>query len=148
MTKTYEAWLRQLFGDQAGKAHDAFWQLHRHDRLIERWAAALGPERVTAVVVDETDHGMLLRTFEGLLGLRAGTLVAGRDLSNRSMTLAEVEAVRAFNLAANRAGVTRAVQAKTMRYGAAYPHEAARAGAGRGEDRDTRMGARPGPRGR
>ena len=108
-----------MFGDRPGKARDAFWQLHRHDQLIERWAAVLGTERVTAVVVDEKDHAMLLRVFEGLLGLRDGTLVAQHDLSNRSMTQAEVEAVRAFNVAAKKAGVPRAVQAKTMRYGAA-----------------------------
>lgn len=119
MTQAYEAWLGQVFGDRPGRARDAFWQLHRHDQLIERWAAVLGTERVTAVVVDEKDHAMLLRVFEGFLGLRDGTLVAERDLSNRSMTQAEVEAVRAFNVAAKQAGVARAVQAKTMRYGAA-----------------------------
>jgi hypothetical protein len=119
MTQAYEAWLGQVFGDKPGRSRDAFWQLHRHDQLIERWAAVLGTERVTAVVVDEKDHAMLLRVFEGLLGLRERTLVAERDLSNRSMTQAEVEAVRAFNVAATKAGVARAVQAKTMRYGAA-----------------------------
>jgi hypothetical protein len=118
-TQAYEGWLGQVFGDRPGKARDAFWQLHRHDQLIERWAAVLGTERVTAVVVDEKDHAMLLRVFEGLLGLRGGTLVAERDLSNRSMTQAEVEAVRAFNVVAKKACVAQAVQAKTMRYGAA-----------------------------
>jgi hypothetical protein len=119
MTLAYETWLGQVFGDKPGRSRDAFWQLHRHDHLIERWAAVLGTERLTAIVVDETDHGMLLRVFEGLLGLRGGTLVAERDLSNRSLTLAEAEAVRAFNVAAKRAAVTNAVQAKAMRYGAA-----------------------------
>ena len=119
VTQTYETWLGQVFGDKPGRSRDAFWQLHRHDQLIERWAAVLGTERLTAVVVDETDHGMLLRVFEGLLGLRGGTLVAERDLSNRSLTLAEAEAVRAFNVAAKQAAVTKAVQAKAMRYGAA-----------------------------
>jgi hypothetical protein len=119
MTQAYEAWLGQVFGDRPGRARDDFWQLHRHDQLIERWAAVLGTERVTAVVVDEKDHAMLLRVFEGFLGLREGTLVSERNLSNRSLTLAEVEAVRAFNVAAKQAGVARAVQAKTMRYGAA-----------------------------
>jgi hypothetical protein len=118
-TQTYEAWLGQVFGDKPGRSRDAFWQLHRHDQLIERWAAVLGTKRLTAVVVDETDHGMLLRVFEALLGLRGGTLVAERDLSNRSLTLAEAEAVRAFNVAARQAAVTKAVQAKAMRYGAA-----------------------------
>ena len=119
MTQAYEAWLAQVFGERPGRARDTFWNLHRHDQLIDRWAAVLGPERVTAVVVDERDHTMLLRVFEGLLGLREGTLVVERDVSNRSMTLPEVEAVRAFNVAAKQARITRAVQAKTMQLGAA-----------------------------
>ena len=40
---------------------------------------------------------MVLRAFEGLLGLRDGTLESHRDLANRSLTLPEVEAVRAFS---------------------------------------------------
>lgn len=115
----YEAWLRRVFGQQESRAADSFWMLHEHDRLIARWAAVLGTDRLTAVVVDEKDHGMLLRVFEGFLGLRDGTLVPDRDLSNRSMTVPEVEAVRAFNVAANKAGISRAVHAKTMRFGAA-----------------------------
>jgi hypothetical protein len=79
----------------------------------------LGKERVTAVVVDERDHAMLLRVVEGLLGLRDGTLVPDHDLSNRSLTLPEVEAVRAFNRSTRSLGVPRAVHAKAMRFGSA-----------------------------
>ncbi|MEI7744531.1 MAG: hypothetical protein WCK58_12385 [Chloroflexota bacterium] len=119
MVLPFDAWLRGIFGDGPGIAPNPFWQLHRHDALIRRWTDVLGPERVTAVVVDEADPGMLLRTFEGLLGLTPGTLVADRDLANRSMTAAETEAVRAFNVAAAQVGVSRGVHAGAMRFGAA-----------------------------
>jgi hypothetical protein len=115
---SYDAWLRRLFGTKAKKAREDFWWLHRHDELVARWAAVLGTDRVVAIVVDEQDHGMLLRTFAEMLGLRDGTLVPRRDLSNRSMTLEEVEAVRAFNGAAHEAGVDRATFAALMRFGA------------------------------
>jgi hypothetical protein len=119
MVLAYEDWLHQVLDGAAGRPGRNFWYLHRHDQLIERWAAALGPDRLTAVVVDEQDHGMLLRVFERLLGLREGTLTPDRDLTNRSMTLPEVEAVRAFNQATRRLKVPRAVHAKAMRFGAA-----------------------------
>ena len=115
----YEDWLRQVFGANETRAGTAFWAVHQHDALVARWATVMGRDRVTAVVVDERDHGMLLRVFEGLLGLRDGTLAPDRDLSNRSMTVSEVEAVRAFNVAAKQAGISRAVHAKTMRFGSA-----------------------------
>jgi len=119
MVLSYERWLREVFGLEQGRAASPFWMLHQHDDLIARWAAVMGKDRVTAVIVDEEDHSMLLRVFEGFLGLRDGTLVPDRDLSNRSMTVPEVEAVRAFNVAANQAGISRAIHAKTMRFGSA-----------------------------
>jgi hypothetical protein len=115
----YADWLDTVFGERTVRTRTAFWWLHRHDELIGRWAAGLGRDRITAVVVDERDHGMLLRTFESLLGLREGTIGADRDLSNRSMTVPEVEAVRAFNAAARTLGIPRAVHARSMRFGAA-----------------------------
>ncbi len=96
-----------------------FWTLHHHDRLIERWADVVGIDHVTVVVVDDRDHTATLRAFEALLGLRTGTLAAVRDLSNRSLTLAEAEAVRAFNIAFRAELHDKALHAKVMRLGAA-----------------------------
>ena len=119
MVLAYEDWLHAVLDGEPGRPGRPFWHLHRHDQLIERWKAALGPNRVTAVVVDELDHAMVLRVFEDLLGLREGTLVPDRDLTNRSLTLPEVEAVRAFNQATRKLKVPRAVHAKAMRFGSA-----------------------------
>jgi hypothetical protein len=119
MVLAYEDWLHEVLDARPGRPGRNFWYLHRHDELVDRWAAVIGADRVTAVVVDEQDHAMLLRTFEGMLGLRDGTLVPVRDLANRSLTLPEVEAVRAFNQAARRLNLPRGVHAKAMRFGAA-----------------------------
>ena len=117
--RSMERWLRGLFPDPPDTPNAAFWALHRHDELIGRWASAVGTANVTAIVVDDNDHAFILRAFEQLLGLRRDTLVLERDLTNRSLTLAETEAVRAFNGAFRTAGQSRALHARAMRYGAA-----------------------------
>jgi hypothetical protein len=112
---SFEDWLRQVLADPGRP----LWKLERHDQLIDRWASVAGVDRVTAVIVDDRDHGVVMRAFEGLLGLKAGTLVAEPDVMNRSLTLAEAEAVRAFNVAFDAEGLPRALHARTMRFGAA-----------------------------
>ena len=118
-TTPFDAWLDRLFNPPPGKANRAFWFLQRHDELIARWAEVVGPENVTVIVVDERDHAMVLRVFEQLLGLRKGTLASVPDLANRSLTMPEAEAVRAFNIAAKSEGLSKAQQARAMRLGAA-----------------------------
>jgi len=114
-----ERWLEGIFSAHPEKTTPSFWFRHRHDHLIERWADIVGAENITAVVVDDRDHDGVLRTFERLLGLTDGLLVADRDLSNRSMTLPEIEVVRAFNEQYSKTQLGRAVHAKAMRFGAA-----------------------------
>jgi hypothetical protein len=114
-----EAWIETLFREPPGRPNPSFWWLQRHDELIARWAEVAGPERVTAVVVDDRAHDVVLRAFERLLGLRDGTLVGVRDLANRSLTLPEAEAVRAFNVRFKAEGLPKALHARLMRFGAA-----------------------------
>lgn len=101
------------------RKNQAFWYLERHDELIERWSTVVGPERVTAVVVDDRDHDVLMHSFERLLGLDAGLFHDVPDQMNRSLTLPEAEAVRAFNVAFNAEKLPRDLHARTMRFGAA-----------------------------
>ena len=138
-----DSWLRGLLERPPDKPRAPFWTLHRHDELIARWAEVVGPERVTAIVVDDRDHQFVLRTFERLLGLRDGTLEAHRDLANRSLTLPEVEAVRAFNVAFKAEQLDRAAPrtGHAVRRGAA--DEGPRALARRAAGRDAVVGARP-----
>jgi len=119
MRESLDDWLRGVLRQPPDAANRAFWTLQRHDDLIRRWADALGTERVTAIVVDEGDHGFLLRTFESLLGLRPGTLEPQRDRSNRSLTLPEIEALRAVNVGFREEGLPMGLHARLIRYGAA-----------------------------
>jgi hypothetical protein len=115
----FERWLEGVLNPRPDKANPAFWMLHHHDHLITRWADVVGVERLTAIVVDDRDHDYLLRVFEQLLGLRESTLAVHHDYANRSLTLPEVEAVRAFNAAYKAEGLPRALHARIMRFGAA-----------------------------
>ena len=119
MRLSYDGWLDGVLNQPRGAVTPTFWRRHRHDELIARWAAVVGPERVSVVVVDEGDHDHVLRVFEQLLGLRSATLVADDDVTNRSMTLAEIEAVRAFNNAFWDAGLRNALFHRVLHFGAA-----------------------------
>ena len=119
MQQPFDAWLASTFAAHDRGTATLFWRRHRHDALVERWAEVVGRERVTVVVVDERDHAFLLRSFERLVGVREGTLVAVPDRSNRSLTLPEVEALRAFNVAYKVEDLGKAVYAKAIRFGAA-----------------------------
>jgi hypothetical protein len=104
-----------------------FWQRHRHDKLIARWAAAAGVPNVTVIVVDGSDRLALLRTFESLLGLPAGFLVPEDEMVvNRSLTLAEAEVVRQLNEEFKRQEWPGSSYAKFMRYGAVRQMKARR----------------------
>jgi hypothetical protein len=94
----YAEWLDGILNRPVSKAPTpTFWHRHRHDKLIARWADAAGANKVTAVVVDESDPLMLLRTFESLLGLPDGFLVPEERAANRSLTHGEVELIRLLN---------------------------------------------------
>lgn len=122
MTKSWPDWLTATldsFERPAGERVPLFWWRHRHDLLVERWVGALGPDRLTIIVIDERDRGMVLRVFERLLGLPEGLLVSDGDRTNRSLTLPEAEAVRAFNIAYKAEGLPKDQHSRLMRLGAA-----------------------------
>lgn len=115
---SYDTWLKAVFDTPDPRMTPSFWHRHRHDRLVERWAEVVGPANVTVVVLDDRDHDMVLRVFEALLGLRQRTLEADDDRTNRSMTLPEIEAVRAFNARFYDEGLKAGLHALVMRTGA------------------------------
>ncbi len=94
---SYERWLKgMLLEEPYDRPTPSFWTRHAHDRLIELWTSVVGPERLTVVVVDSSDHSMLPRTVEDLVGLPAGTLKPEEGVANRSLTYGEIELVRAL----------------------------------------------------
>jgi hypothetical protein len=119
MTSSYQSWLDAMFNKDEATISPLFWHRHRHHELVARWANEVGPTNVSVIVGDEGDREHLLRVFEQLVGLREGTLVPEPDLGNRSLTLAEVETVRAFNVAFRAERLGTQLHAKVMRFGAA-----------------------------
>lgn len=118
-TATYDAWLRGVLGEEPTRMTPTFWQRHRHDALVNRWAEVVGPDQVTVIILDEHDPAMLLRSFEDLLQVEPGTLVAENVAANRSLTWAEVELIRNFNKAHVEQGMSFADYTELIRFGAA-----------------------------
>lgn len=92
----FRRWLRRTLATVEPE-DSGFWRRHRHDVLVRRWSDVLGPDRVRVVVVDDADRSALLRTFEAMVGAPDGVLQPEPDRQNRSLTLPEVELVRALN---------------------------------------------------
>jgi hypothetical protein len=119
MTTSYETWLDAMLNKPSGAITPLFWRRHRHHELVARWAAAVGPGHVTVIVSDDDNRQHALRVVEQLTGLRAGTLEPEPDLANRSLTRAEIETIRAFNVAFREEGLSAQLHGKVMRFGAA-----------------------------
>jgi hypothetical protein len=101
------------------KPTPSFWNRHSHGDLVDRWAAVVGPENVTVVVLDESDREMLLRAFESLLDVPSATLAPDPDLTNRSLTAGEVELVRLLNEEFTRRNWNDALYGRFVRAGVA-----------------------------
>lgn len=96
----YADWLERILN--RAPAHPepgTFWNRHRHDEVVGRWAALAGPERLTVVVVDESTPEAIYRDFAALLGLPDDLLLEHRVAANRSMTAPEAEFLRRVNVA-------------------------------------------------
>ncbi len=114
----YLEWLEGILSQPPRTPTPGFWHRHRHDKLIARWAGAVGPDNLTVIVLNEADRLMLLRTFESLLGLPGGFLVPEEGVANRSLTFAEAEVVRLLNEEFKRQEWPARYYSKFMRYGA------------------------------
>jgi hypothetical protein len=118
-TGDYESWLRGMLLEPPYSAPTPwFWIRHRHDVVLARWAALVGPENVTAIIVDGKDPDRLLRQFESLLALPQETLnakPAGRR--NASLTWPEVELLRRVNMAFRERGLPDELYADAVRSG-------------------------------
>jgi hypothetical protein len=98
-TSSYDDWLEGMLKRAPYKQPTpSFWKRNHHEVLVENWASIVGPENMTVIVVDEADRNFLFRTFEELVGLPSGLLVAERNTENRSLTLGEIELVRQISI--------------------------------------------------
>ncbi|AKH82099.1 hypothetical protein AA958_07485 [Streptomyces sp. CNQ-509] len=98
LCESYETWLDAMLRKPPYEEPTPdFWHLQRHDELIERWAAAAGPENVTAVVVDEARPLWQFRVFEQLLDLPEEVLQPQESGGNSSLTQSEAELLLQLN---------------------------------------------------
>jgi len=110
--KSYEEWLEVVLAPESNAWDwNNVWRAHDLEALTRRWTAAVGPESFTLIVSDDTDRGLLPRTFEQLLGLPVGLLALDPDRSNRGLSWSEVELVRSLNEASRAARWPREVHA-------------------------------------
>ena len=117
-TVAFEDWLDAVFQHPGRRPGSSFWRRHRHHQLVERWASVIGASKVTVIALTDGDPGGVLRHAETLLGLEPGLLAPQPSLRNRSLTLPEIEAVRAFNAAIIEAGLPRRELDRLVHFGA------------------------------
>ena len=98
MLKTFEEWLHEVLDSPENPTTlgVSFWLRHRHDKLISRWAEAIGSDKISVIILDDQHHDALPRSFEELVGVRSGTLSLEERTVNRSLTAQETEAIRSF----------------------------------------------------
>jgi hypothetical protein len=119
-TRDYDTWLRVVLDtddDEFAWDRKNVWFSHDVGDLVGRWVDVVGPERFTLIVSDESDREMLPRTFESMLGLPAQTLKPNPSRSNRGLTWAETELVRAVNTVVADAGWDRAQRRRYVKRG-------------------------------
>lgn len=116
----YSRWLKSVLADPPkASVTPSFWARHDQGAVIERWAGELGADRLTVIVLDPGDRGLLLRSFDSLLGLPVGTLATmPTGQQNRSMSAAEAELFRQVNIALRRNRLPYDDYANLIRYGA------------------------------
>ena len=119
-TTPFDEFLKKHLDDPHPAEPPVFWRRHRHDDLVRRWVELVGLDHLTVVALDDGDRDMVLRAFERLTGLQAGTLKADPTIQNRSMTLPEIETIRQFNIAFKKMQLPSLLYQRTMRFGAAH----------------------------
>ena len=100
LATTYDDWLADTMRGPGSSRliTPSFWKRNDHAAVVERWARVVGADRLTVIVVDTREKDSLFRTFESIIGLETGTLVADESVpSNRSLSLQEVELIRSLN---------------------------------------------------
>lgn len=116
----YQRWLTAVLADPPKTSvTPSFWPRHDQGAVIDRWAGEIGADRLTVIVLDPDDRELLLRSFDSLLALPAGTLAnLATGQQNRSMSAAEAELFRQVNIALRRNRLPYPDYAHLIRYGA------------------------------
>ncbi len=96
-------WLEQVMTQREGSdlrdATNRFWRAERHDQLATRWARVLGKERVTAIILDESDPDETLRSFARAVEVAPEIFSGVKSVTNRSLSAWEATALQYMNAA-------------------------------------------------
>jgi len=116
----YPEWLKAVLATPPKRTvTPSFWRRHDQAAVTQRWADAVGADRMTVAVLDPADRRLLFRTFENALRLPEGSLRPGSCArGNRSMTAAEAELFRRVNTVLRRKELPWPDYAHLIRYGA------------------------------
>ncbi|MDN5851781.1 MAG: hypothetical protein L0K86_02835 [Actinomycetia bacterium] len=119
LTVPYDDWLQIVLGepDQSNPHWRGFWRHHALADVLDRWTSAAGTDNVTLIVADESDHDLLPRLFERLLGLPERFLQPDAEPANRSMSLNEIEMMRRLHAHGKEAGWSDALFRHVLRFG-------------------------------
>ena len=95
----YFKWLRNVFENPGGSSMTpSFWGRMDHQAVVNRWLAAVPPERLTVMILEDVDRSAVFRAFEQLLALPDELLVSRMNLtSNRSMSAVESQLLLDLN---------------------------------------------------
>ena len=107
-----------LLPEERDEAGTAFWRSHDLDRIAPAWLDAVGPDRFTVLVTDDTDRSLLRTTFESMLDLPEGYLDIESGDDNRSMSMNSIEVLRRLNALAGERGWPTANYMDLVRQGA------------------------------
>lgn len=129
-TGTLDDWLTTIFDDHDANNPTIFWRRQRLDWQVERWAEAVGLDRVHVVVVNKDRRRQLFDAFEDLLGLPRETLQPNELKNNSSLRWSEAELLRQINLAAAEEKWTDTTHARFARLGAARGMDERKAASG------------------
>jgi len=92
---SFDEWLEAVIADPPNrKVTKGYHDRNNQGLVVRRWAAAVGADHVTVIVLDKKRPELLFNSFERLLGLPIGLLKApelGGFASNRGLTVPEVE---------------------------------------------------------
>ena len=99
LMKPYDEWLQAIFETPGkSKVSPSFWRRNDHAKVVANWASAVGPERVTVLVLEDVGLSAQFHTFAQMLAVPEPVLVERMNLtSNRSMTAAEAELLVRLN---------------------------------------------------
>jgi len=116
--RPYDEWLRTVLdrvSDEPSWDRRNVWRSHDLEVLVNRWAAHIDVDRITVVMLDESDRRRLPAAFEKLLGLPADTLRPIPTRSNRGLTWGECELFRGVNEAFAARGWSKDVRRRFIR---------------------------------